>query len=124
METTRWRPPLAWRAMLVLARIVAIPLCRLRVTGTVPAELRGRPLILAANHISPFDPVAMTAACHKAGIAPRVMAAGGISDALPTAAEALEAGAMVLIYPEGRIGLDPSMWPERGKTGVARMAAA
>ena len=30
---------------------------------------------------------------------------------------------MVLVYPEGRIGLDPWMWPERGKTGVARMAA-
>jgi 1-acyl-sn-glycerol-3-phosphate acyltransferase len=29
----------------------------------------------------------------------------------------------VLVYPEGRIGLDPWMWPERGKTGVARMAA-
>jgi 1-acyl-sn-glycerol-3-phosphate acyltransferase len=29
----------------------------------------------------------------------------------------------VLVYPEGRIGLDPWMWPERGKTGVARLAA-
>jgi 1-acyl-sn-glycerol-3-phosphate acyltransferase len=134
--------------MLALGRIVAFPLCRLRVHGTVPPELRGVPLILAANHISPFDPVVMTAACHKAGIAPRILATGGIfdapilgaamraaghirvnrhsasvADALPAAAEALRAGAMVLVYPEGRIGLDPWMWPERGKTGVARMAA-
>jgi len=146
---TTWRPPLVWRAMLVLARILAFPLCRLRVTGAVPAELRGRPLILAANHISPFDPIVISAACHKVGLAPRIMATGGIfdapiagaamraaghlrvdrntvrvADALPTAAEALQAGATVLIYPEGRIGLDPWMWPERGKTGVARMAAA
>jgi len=135
--------------MLVLGRMIAFALCRLRVTGTVPAELRGRPLILAANHISPFDPIVMTAACHKIRIAPRIMATGGIfdapiagaamraaghlrvdrntvrvADALPTAAEALRGGAMVLLYPEGRIGLDPWMWPERGKTGVARMAAA
>jgi 1-acyl-sn-glycerol-3-phosphate acyltransferase len=137
-----------WRFMLLLGRIVVWPLCRLRVSGTVPAELRGRPLILAANHVSPFDPVVMTAACHKIGIAPRIMATGGlfdapiagaamraaghirvdrgkthVADALPAAAEALRGGAMVLVYPEGRIGLDPWMWPERGKTGVARMAA-
>jgi 1-acyl-sn-glycerol-3-phosphate acyltransferase len=104
-------------------------------------------LILAANHVSPFDPIVMTAACHKARLAPRIMATGGIfdapiagaamraaghirvdrgtgrvADALPAATEALRDGAMVLVYPEGRIGLDPWMWPERGKTGVARMA--
>ncbi|MEV4352244.1 lysophospholipid acyltransferase family protein [Actinoplanes sp. NPDC049596] len=143
------RVPLMWRFMLVLARIVVVPLCRLRVVGTVPAHLRGRPLILAANHVSPFDPIVMTAACHKAGIAPRIMATGGlfdapiagaamraaghlrvdrqtarVADALPAATRALLDGAMVFVYPEGRIGLDPWMWPERGKTGVARMAFA
>lgn len=46
-----------------------------------------------------------------------------VAEALPAAAQALKDGAMVLVYPEGRIGLDPWMWPERGKTGVARMAA-
>jgi 1-acyl-sn-glycerol-3-phosphate acyltransferase len=137
-----------WRFMLLLARLVVSLLCRLEVSGTVPAELRGRPLILAANHVSPFDPVVMTAACHKIGIAPRILATGGIfdtpiagaamraaghirvdrgtghvADALPAAAEALRGGAMIMVYPEGRIGLDPWMWPERGKTGVARMAA-
>ena len=45
------------------------------------------------------------------------------ADALPAAADALRGGATLLIYPEGRIGLDPWMWPERGKTGTARMAA-
>jgi 1-acyl-sn-glycerol-3-phosphate acyltransferase len=148
MESSTWRVPLAWRLMMLLARIVILPLCRLRVSGDVPAELRGRPLILAANHVSPFDPVVMTAACHKLRIGPRIMATGGIFDApiagaamraaghirvdrgthrvaeaLPLAADALAGGAMVLVYPEGRIGLDPWMWPERGKTGVARMAA-
>jgi len=134
--------------MLALSRVVVFPLCRLRVSGEIPADLRHGPLILAANHVSPFDPIVMTAACHRAGIAPRIMATGGVFDApvlgaamraaghirvdrdtahvasaLPAAAEALRAGATVLVYPEGRIGLDPWMWPERGKTGVARMAA-
>jgi 1-acyl-sn-glycerol-3-phosphate acyltransferase len=105
-------------------------------------------LILAANHVSPVDPAVMTAACHKVGLAPRFMATGGVfrapvfgslmrrcghirvdrrservAQALPDAAVALRAGSTVLVYPEGRIGLDPWMWPERGKTGVARMAA-
>ena len=78
----------------------------------------------------------MPAACHKAGIAPRILATGGLFDApiagaamraaghirvdrntahvaaaLPAAAQALLGGAMVLVYPEGRIGLDPWMWP-------------
>jgi 1-acyl-sn-glycerol-3-phosphate acyltransferase len=137
-----------WRFMLLLSRLLVWPVCRLQVSGTVPDDLRGRPLILAANHVSPFDPVVMTAACHKARIAPRILATGGIfdapiagaamraaghirvdrntahvADALPAAAQALKGGALVLVYPEGRIGLDPWMWPERGKTGVARMAA-
>jgi 1-acyl-sn-glycerol-3-phosphate acyltransferase len=148
MDSSTLRTPLMWRFMLVLARILVLPLCRLRVVGTVPTGLRGRPLVLAANHVSPFDPIVMTAACHKAGIAPRILATGGIfdapiagaamraaghirvdrnttrvADALPAATQALTDGAMVLLYPEGRIGLDPWMWPERGKTGVARMAA-
>src|SRR4051812_6594366 len=148
METSTWQVPGVWRVMLALSRVVVFPLCRLRVSGEIPADLRHGPLILAANHVSPFDPIVMTAACHRAGIAPRIMATGGVFDApvlgaamraaghirvdrdtahvasaLPAAAEALRAGATVLVYPEGRIGLDPWMWPERGKTGVARMAA-
>ena len=147
-STSPTRAPFMWRLMLWLSRIIVFPLCRLHVSGDIPADLRRGPLILAANHVSPFDPVVMTAACHKARIAPRIMATGGLfdapiagaamrkaghirvdrntaqaADALPAAAQALRDGALVLVYPEGRIGLDPWMWPERGKTGVARMAA-
>jgi 1-acyl-sn-glycerol-3-phosphate acyltransferase len=143
-----WRAPWLWRALLRASRLVVPLLCRLRVSGAVPAELRRGPLILAANHVSPVDPLIMMAACSRAGIAPRFMATGGlfrapivgsvmracghlrvdrhtarVAQALPAAAVALRAGSVVLVYPEGRIGLDPWMWPERGKTGVARMAA-
>ena len=28
----------------------------------------------------------------------------------------------VAVYPEGRVGLTPDGWPERGRTGLARLA--
>jgi 1-acyl-sn-glycerol-3-phosphate acyltransferase len=144
---TSWRVPWLWRGLLVLARAAVFLVARLHVSGDVPPGLRQGPLILAANHVSPGDPVVMAAACRSLGVAPRFMATGGVfrapvigwvmrrsghirvdrrtarvAQALPDAAAALAAGSVVLVYPEGRIGLDPWMWPERGKTGVARMA--
>ncbi|GIJ76422.1 1-acyl-sn-glycerol-3-phosphate acyltransferases [Micromonospora phaseoli] len=142
-----WQPPLIWRTALLLARVLVGLLARLEVTGDIPARLRGGPLILAANHISPFDPVVLAAACRARRVAPRIMATGGlfrapvigaamrsaghirvdrgtsgVHQALDDAASAVGAGAPILVYPEGRIGLDPGMWPERGKTGAARLA--
>ena len=149
MQSPSWRAPVIWRVLLAVSRLVVAPACRLRVSGDIPAELRAGPVVLAANHVSPVDPAIMTAACQRAGIAPRFLAAGGLfdtpvfgalmrasghirvdrntahaADSLPEAVRALQGGAMVLVYPEGRIGLDPWMWPERGKTGVGRMALA
>ncbi|SDY95784.1 1-acyl-sn-glycerol-3-phosphate acyltransferases [Micromonospora pattaloongensis] len=146
---TPWQPPRLWLFLQLVARVVVALLARLRVTGDVPDDLRRGPLILAANHISPFDPIVLTAACRARGIAPRIMATGGlfrapvvgavmrhsghirvdratatVAEALPAAAAAVAGGSAVLVYPEGRIGLDPGMWPERGKTGTARLAFA
>jgi 1-acyl-sn-glycerol-3-phosphate acyltransferase len=45
-----------------------------------------------------------------------------VANAVPDAVEALAQSSTVFIYPEGRIGLDPGMWPERAKTGLARLA--
>jgi|GEM_PF-436515 len=145
----RWRAPLLWRALQVTARLVVALVARLRVSGDVPDEVRDGPLILAANHISPFDPVVLAAACQVRRVAPRVLATGGlfraplvgammrraghirvdrrtstVAEALGSAARAVADGSVVLVYPEGRIGLDPQMWPERGKTGTARLALA
>ncbi|WP_410809524.1 lysophospholipid acyltransferase family protein [Micromonospora sp. 067-2] len=142
-----WQAPLIWRAAQLLARSLVGLLARLEVTGDVPAHLRRGPLVLAANHISPFDPVVMVAACQTRGVAPRIMATAGlfrapvigalmrraghirvdrgtsaVHQALDVATTAVAAGSTILIYPEGRIGLDPGMWPERGKTGAARLA--
>jgi 1-acyl-sn-glycerol-3-phosphate acyltransferase len=142
-----WRAPLLWRATQRLARIIIPIFCRLRVSGDVPADLRHGPLILAGNHIANCDPMIMTAATARRRLAPRMMATGGlfrapvigrlmraaghipvdrgrqtIVNAVPDAAVALAQGSIIFIYPEGRIGLDPAMWPERPKTGMARLA--
>jgi 1-acyl-sn-glycerol-3-phosphate acyltransferase len=120
---------------------------RVEVTGQVPDELRRGPLLLAANHIGDFDPFVVAVALHRLGIVPRIMATGGIIEA-PVVGPALErAGGIrvergtelarhavrvteaalahaghVVAYPEGRIGLTADGWPERGRTGMARLA--
>jgi len=76
--TTRWRPPLIWRALMLLARLATSLVCRLRVTGEVAPALRQGPLVVASNHIGVFDPVALVAACQARGVAPRMMATGGL----------------------------------------------
>lgn len=141
----RWQPPRLWRVAMHLARFVVRILARLDITGSVPADHRG--LVLAANHISPFDPIVLTAACRTVDIKPRILANAGLfrtpvigglfraaghirvdrgeptaGQALTDAAQALAEQSVVLVYPEGRITLDPGLWPERGRTGVARLA--
>lgn len=148
-ESEPWRVPWLWRGALAVSSLIVGPFCRLRVTGDIPDELRRGPLILAANHIGSFDPFVLSTACARRGVAPRIMATGGlfrapvigalmracghirvdrrqvnVTDALGSAEAALAERSVVLAYPEGRITLDPGMWPERGKSGLARLAAA
>ena len=144
-----WRTPVLWRVLLWLARRVIPLFCRLRVTGEIPQELRGRPFILASNHIGMFDPIALTAACARLSLAPRILATGGlfrarlvgavmrrcghvrvdrkhanVAEALAVAVAAVREGAPVAGYPEGGVTLDPGLWPEKGRTGLARLALA
>lgn len=138
-----------WRVALWLAGVLVPVYVRLRVTGDVPDAARRGPMILAGNHIGTFDPFAIAAACRKRRILPRMMATGGlfrapvlgrlmtaaghipvdrghatVANAVPDALSAIQAASVVFIYPEGRIGLDPGLWPERAKTGLARLALA
>ncbi|MFC4856295.1 lysophospholipid acyltransferase family protein [Actinophytocola glycyrrhizae] len=121
---------------------------KIEITGSLPAELRHRPMLIAANHIGMFDPFVLTAALRLAGVNPRFMLTGGLLDA-PVVGWGLRQGGSlrvdrgkanvieafdrattalrenpgpVLVYPEGRVSRDPGLWPERGKSGVARMA--
>lgn len=142
--------PLLWRALMRVDRAIIGITGRLDVTGDVPDELRGKPLLLAANHIGNVDALVLIAACRTRRLAPRFLATGGLFDApvlggvlrrcrhvradrgKSTASEAMGRVVTaltsdhhpVLVYPEGRITLEPDMWPERGKTGAARMALA
>ena len=120
---------------------------RIEVTGSIPEELRGGPLLLAANHIGDFDPFVVAVALRRLGVTPRMMATGGVfdvpvigplleraggirvrrgtelaRDAVRVTEVALVHGGHVLAYPEGRVGLPPDGWPERGRTGMARLA--
>jgi 1-acyl-sn-glycerol-3-phosphate acyltransferase len=120
---------------------------RVEVTGGIPEELRDGPLLLAANHIGDFDPFVVAVALHKVGVTPRIMATGGILSAtvvgpllertgairvergtelarhaVRVTEVALVSGGHVVAYPEGRVGLTADGWPERGRTGMARLA--
>ncbi|MDQ1709452.1 MAG: 1-acyl-sn-glycerol-3-phosphate acyltransferase [Frankiaceae bacterium] len=104
-------------------------------------------VIVAANHLSVADPFAIGLYLHDAGRRPRFMAkaslfripvlgavlrgAGQIPVhrysanariALTAAADAVRAGELVVIYPEGTTTRDPDYWPMRARTGVARLA--
>jgi 1-acyl-sn-glycerol-3-phosphate acyltransferase len=142
------RVPLIWRTILALDHGLVNVAGRLRVSGNVPYKLRGKPLLMAANHIGVFDAFVLMAACRRIGLAPRFMLAGGLLDApivgpalrasghlrvdrgsasavtqFAQAAEALRTSTSpIIVYPEGRISHDPGLWPERGKTGAARLA--
>lgn len=144
------RTPAIWRTMSAIDTGLVHLVGRLRVSGGIPRELRGKPLLMTPNHIGVFDAFVLIAACQRIGLSPRFLLAGGLLDA-PVLGPALKAsghlridrgkataveqfgaavGAMrtttspIIVYPEGRISHDPGLWPERGKTGAARLALA
>jgi 1-acyl-sn-glycerol-3-phosphate acyltransferase len=142
--------PLDWRVITALDRGAVKLVGNLEVTGSFPDELRGRPVLVAANHIGVFDPMVLIAASARIGLDLRFMLAAGLIDAPVVGLFLRRAGHLrvdrgkrnvaeafgraidelrstrfpLLIYPEGRISHDPGLWPERGKTGLARMALA
>lgn len=103
--------------------------------------------IVAANHTSHADPFAVALFVHNGGRRPRFMAKKSVfripllgrivrgihtipvdrhtADAhlaLAAAVEAVKAGEVVVLYPEGTVTRDPDLWPMRCKTGAARLA--
>lgn len=111
----------------------------------VTAEQRG--VIVAANHLSWFDPLVVSYTLWTADRPPRFLAkeplfrvpvigriirgAGQIpvyretkdaANAIRDALSALDRGECVVVYPEGTMTRDPGLWPMTAKTGAVRMA--
>ncbi|KWW99633.1 1-acyl-sn-glycerol-3-phosphate acyltransferase [Carbonactinospora thermoautotrophica] len=103
--------------------------------------------IVAANHISYFDPIALGHFLYDNGRLPRYLAKSGLftipvlgsilrsmgqiptyrgtkdaARSLRDAVAAVRRGECVIILPDGTITRDPDLWPMVGKTGVARVA--
>ncbi|GAA0278562.1 lysophospholipid acyltransferase family protein [Actinomadura nitritigenes] len=136
-----------WRKLtIVILRPLLFGLLRRdwRGRGNVP---RTGGVIIAANHISESDPLALAHFVYEAGRYPVYLAKAALFStpivgavmrgtgqipvhrdradaamALEDAEKALVDGECLMFYPEGSCTRDPELWPMTGQTGVARMA--
>jgi 1-acyl-sn-glycerol-3-phosphate acyltransferase len=137
----------AWRN---LTKIVLPPsilaMMRIDSRGTENFPAKGG-MILAANHLSYLDILALSLFVHRGGRYPVFLAKSSLFD-VPVLGPAMRKlgqlpvyrgqvdsalvlrdaervgleGACVIFYPEATITRDPDMWPMVAKTGVARLA--
>jgi 1-acyl-sn-glycerol-3-phosphate acyltransferase len=112
--------------------------------ANVPAS---GPAIIACNHVSYLDPLALGYAINRVGRRPRFLTKSELfrdkriawvlratrqievrrgtvhaSAALDRAFEALERGEVVVIFPEGTVTTDPELRPMAAKSGAVRLA--
>ncbi|MGP5164300.1 lysophospholipid acyltransferase family protein [Arthrobacter rhombi] len=110
-------------------------------------DLPAAGFIACPNHVTEIDPVVVGHALYNHGRLPRYLtkdslfkvpllgtalrasqqvpvsrATIGASGSLAIAKEVLDAGDVIIIYPEGSLTRDPQEWPMRGRTGAARLA--
>ncbi|TYB43293.1 lysophospholipid acyltransferase family protein [Actinomadura chibensis] len=137
----------AWRGL-------TVGILRPLLFGLLKRDWRGREnvpgkggVIIAANHISESDPLALAHFVYESGRFPVFLAKSTLFDtmvvknmlrgtgqipvhrdsadpalALKDAEQALRDGECLVFYPEGTCTRDPELWPMTGQTGVARMA--
>jgi 1-acyl-sn-glycerol-3-phosphate acyltransferase len=141
----RYSPPWRLLTIVVLRPGLRAALGRdWRGTQNIP---RTGGVIIAANHISESDPLALCHFLHANGRYPVFLAKSALfgkgfvgavvrgtgqipvhrdradaATALSAAEDALAAGQCVVFYPEGTCTRDPDLWPMTGQTGVARLA--
>ena len=133
-----------------LCEFVMFPLTRIlgkpRFEGLEHLAVPG-PVLVVANHISQLDPVYTAVFLRKSGRVPHIMAkaslwkipligrvvagtgqipvergGGNGQVGLQAAIDALKAGLMVMIYPDGTVTRDPDEWPMKPRPGVAALA--
>jgi 1-acyl-sn-glycerol-3-phosphate acyltransferase len=110
---------------------------------------QGDGMVLAVNHMSWLDPLAVIHYINDNGRSVRVLAKAELFDlpvggriirgthqipvyrssgdaavAVAAAVEAVNDGECIMVYPEGTLTRDPDLWPMQGKTGAARIALA
>ncbi len=142
---TRGRITYGMAAAIVVVHPVSSTMFRLRYRhgDRIP---RTGPVLLVANHVSVLDPLACARLVFDHGRLPHFLAkeavfrglagtllrsAGQIPvarfsaeahGALDAAKADLDAGNVVVIYPEGSVTRDQDWWPMQARTGVARLA--
>jgi 1-acyl-sn-glycerol-3-phosphate acyltransferase len=113
--------------------------------ANVPPE---GPVLVAANHISHFDPLAHAFLLEKAGRRPRFLAkselyrnpllrrvlqgarqipvrrGSGETAPVDNAMRSLREGEVVVVYPEGTVTKNADLTPMAAKTGIARLTLA
>jgi 1-acyl-sn-glycerol-3-phosphate acyltransferase len=132
-----------WFAVIVVKPLLLILTRR---TWRGMEHIPAGPAIVVANHISHFDPVVLAHLVHDAGRWPRYLAKESIfrvavigpilrgakqipvtrgtvdaAKALEEAVKTVQAGGLVMVYPEGTTSKEPDLWPMKGKTGAARL---
>ncbi|TDD37437.1 1-acyl-sn-glycerol-3-phosphate acyltransferase [Actinomadura sp. KC06] len=135
-------------------RKLTIVILRPLLFGLLKRDWRGRGnvpgdggVIIAANHISEADPLALAHFVSASGRYPVYLAKSTLFDVrfirsvlrgtgqipvyrdhedaalvLKDAEQALRDGECLVVYPEGSCTRDPELWPMTGQTGVARLA--
>lgn len=143
----RTRRPVPWGIRLCV--VVVYPLASLMFALRYRHAHRIPPtggVLLVANHVSVLDPIACARLVWDSGRVPHFLAKDSVfvglvgtvlrgADQIPVAresnsarssvlaaAQTLDTGDVVVIYPEGSVTRDPDWWPMQARTGVARMA--
>jgi 1-acyl-sn-glycerol-3-phosphate acyltransferase len=131
----------------VLTMFARLQVAGARGRAAVVRRLPDGPVIVISNHTSYVDGLLLAIVCRRLGRSARMLAAAGVfkapvigavarrigfipvdrgaanaADALGPAEDALAAGELVAIFPEGRLTRDPDRWPEKAKTGAVRLA--
>jgi 1-acyl-sn-glycerol-3-phosphate acyltransferase len=130
-----------------LAMPLLLGMAKYEVRGKEKLPARGS-FVIAPNHYSNFDPIAVGVVLFNLGRVPRFLAKASLwkvpvlgwimrstgqipvdrsgrtrgSDPVQSGGAAIGRGEGVIVYPEGTLTREPDLWPMRGKSGAVRLA--
>jgi len=136
---------LRWRVVAGIAIPIFEFVARYRMRGLDHIPKRGA-FVIAANHVTNFDPLTTSYLVWRGGRVPRFLAKASLfkvpalgwllrftgqipverdgsgPDPLKAATRLIDDELAVVVYPEGTLTRDPDEWPMRGKSGAVRLA--